>query len=202
MLLSAGGSAEGAARGRLHCSRIGIRIRAIRARSGWAAPSPAEPRGQCPGTRSGAAPRRAVRDQRYHRRTGRRHTAPAALPTPPGLTPRGEQAENGLLPATRRLPARFRSGPRQPPPQARRYKMAAALCLPPPPLPSALQGNRDRGCRLPPALRGEDPHRCLEGGRANGARAKLSRLDPQRDPSSAFPHWTKWRLGTTPPAFI
>lgn len=60
------------------------------------------------------------------------------------------------------------------------------------------------GPRLPPPPRppGSDPHRCSEGGRAKRARAKLSRLDPQRDPSSAFPHWTKWRPATPPPAFI
>lgn len=167
-----------------------------------AAPSPAKRRGQCPGTRSRAAPQRAVRDQRCHWQPGRRHTAPVALPTPPGLTPRREQAENGFLPATPASPPGSAQGRgnRRPGPGVTKWRLlfvwrrAAASIRP--------AGHRDRGCCLPPALRGEDPHRCLEGGRAKGARAKLSRLDPQRDPSSAFPHWTKWRPATTPPAFI
>lgn len=103
--LARGKSAEGAARGRLHCSRIGIRITAIRAQKRGAAPSPAEPRGHFPGTRSGAAPRCGVREQRCLGQAGRRHSAPTAPPAPRRLTRRGEQAENGLLPATRGLPA-------------------------------------------------------------------------------------------------
>lgn len=103
--LARGKSAEGAVRGRLHCSRIGIRITEMRAQKGGAAPSPAEPHRHCPGTRSGAAPRCGVRDQRCLWRAGRRHSAPAAPPALHRPTRRGEQAENGLLPATRGFPA-------------------------------------------------------------------------------------------------
>lgn len=68
-------------------------------------------------------------------------------------TPRGagrERAPPGNPRLPRRLPARFRSGPRQPPPQAWRYKMAAALCLPPPSLPSALPATETAAAASPP----------------------------------------------------
>lgn len=150
--------------------------------------------------RIGSSARRGVRDQRCHWRVGRLHTAPAA-PAPPRGAGR-ERAPPG--------------NPQPSPPSPRLVPFRAAAAATPGP---ALQnggcslfaaaaasirpaGHRDRGYRLPPALRGEDPHRCSEGGRAKGARAKFSRLDPQRDPSSTFPHWTKWRPATAPPVHI
>lgn len=149
-LLSAGGSAEGAARGRLHCSRSGIRIRAIRARTGrgGSAISRLAPRAM-PGawlrSRSSARPEGPALPladgMPPHRPRGTSH--------PACLTPRGEQAANGLLPASRRLPARLPSGPRQPPPGpaiqnggCSLFAATAASIRP--------AGHRNRGCRLPP----------------------------------------------------
>lgn len=95
LLLSAGGSAEGAARGTLHCSRIRIRIRAIRAGQGGGQrllpPSPA-------GHARGSAPQLLLSEARgSSAATGGRD---AATPPPPHLPPRIASHAAGSRPRT------------------------------------------------------------------------------------------------------
>lgn len=167
-LLIAGGSAEGAARGRLHCSRIGIRITGIRAGTrGWGrgerpAPPPAAPGGRCPGGDS-LRELLLVRERRCHRRAERRRTA----------RPRGSRPENGAPPGN---PRPFPPSPRPAP------LRAAAAAAPGPTLQNGGRslfaataasirpaGRRDRPAACPPALRGEDSSPVLRGRARQGS---------------------------------